>query len=207
MFAETWHVAAPDDIRIARVVARDNTTEADARARIAAQLPEAEKIARATVVIDNAPAPTSASTPDHQHEPAWQLAFNTEKQLRLALLRAQRNNNLPVGVPLSSLHLPDDAIPLVAAHRIRVKAVYRFDPEAVALLRAIPIDQEPSIRGITLTLACAAVPHARDLAAVEKRLNLNIDALVTLPHATMRDLATFFFAARNRYRPIVTPTV
>jgi dephospho-CoA kinase len=46
-------VVAPEDVQLARLVLRDGMTEADARARLAAQLPVAEKLKRATFVIDN----------------------------------------------------------------------------------------------------------------------------------------------------------
>ena len=47
-------VSAPEDVQIARVCARDQLSPEDARARIASQLPLADKIAVATWVIDNA---------------------------------------------------------------------------------------------------------------------------------------------------------
>jgi len=46
-------VTAPEATQIARTVARDGLTESEARARIAAQLPQAEKVRAATDVIDN----------------------------------------------------------------------------------------------------------------------------------------------------------
>jgi dephospho-CoA kinase len=46
-------VSAPEDAQVARVRARDGATEAEARARLAAQLPLAQKLAAATHVIDN----------------------------------------------------------------------------------------------------------------------------------------------------------
>ena len=47
-------VDAPEDVRIARVVARDGLTPDGVRARIAAQLPMSEKRRVATAIIDNA---------------------------------------------------------------------------------------------------------------------------------------------------------
>lgn len=47
-------VAVPPDVQLARAVLRDGSTEEQARARIAAQLPLATKIAAADHVIDNA---------------------------------------------------------------------------------------------------------------------------------------------------------
>lgn len=46
-------VDAPEELRIARVVARDRVTPAEVRARIAAQLPLAAKRRVATAIIDN----------------------------------------------------------------------------------------------------------------------------------------------------------
>jgi dephospho-CoA kinase len=46
-------VTAPEDVAIARLRLRDGMSEADARARLAAQLPQAEKVRHATFVIEN----------------------------------------------------------------------------------------------------------------------------------------------------------
>lgn len=46
-------VAAPEGVQVARAMARDAATEAEVRARIAAQMPLAEKVARADYVIEN----------------------------------------------------------------------------------------------------------------------------------------------------------
>lgn len=46
-------VAVPEDVQVARAMARDASTEGQARARIAAQMPLATKIAAADFVIDN----------------------------------------------------------------------------------------------------------------------------------------------------------
>jgi len=46
-------VVAPEAEQVRRVMARDGCTEAEARARLAAQLPAAEKVKVATHVIDN----------------------------------------------------------------------------------------------------------------------------------------------------------
>lgn len=53
MCDETWLVAAPEALRIARAMARDGMSEAAARARLTAQMPEAEKRALADVVLEN----------------------------------------------------------------------------------------------------------------------------------------------------------
>ena len=51
---ETWVVALPREEQLVRLLARDTSMDAgEARARIAAQMPLAEKCARADVVIDN----------------------------------------------------------------------------------------------------------------------------------------------------------
>jgi dephospho-CoA kinase len=46
-------VTAPPEVQLARIMRRDGATEAEARARIAAQLPQAEKAALADFVIEN----------------------------------------------------------------------------------------------------------------------------------------------------------
>ena len=46
-------VAAPEELQVARTCLRDGAAEADARARIRAQMPLAAKTARADFVIDN----------------------------------------------------------------------------------------------------------------------------------------------------------
>jgi phosphopantetheine adenylyltransferase/dephospho-CoA kinase len=50
---EVWVVIVDPDVAVQRAVARDGVDEAAVRARIAAQLTNAERIARADVVIDN----------------------------------------------------------------------------------------------------------------------------------------------------------
>lgn len=46
-------VSVPEDVQVARAVARDHATEEQVRARIAAQLPLATKVAAADYVIEN----------------------------------------------------------------------------------------------------------------------------------------------------------
>ena len=46
-------VSAPEEIQVARATARDGSTPEDARARIRAQMPLAEKVAAADFVIEN----------------------------------------------------------------------------------------------------------------------------------------------------------
>lgn len=46
-------VSAPDDVQITRMMARDGITEDEAKARLRAQMPLAEKIAKADYVIEN----------------------------------------------------------------------------------------------------------------------------------------------------------
>ncbi len=50
---EVWLVTAPDELRIARMMLRDGCTEMQARARIAAQMPQTDKLKYAGVIIDN----------------------------------------------------------------------------------------------------------------------------------------------------------
>ena len=51
---EVWVVALPAEEQLARLLARDKAmSEGEARARISAQMPLAEKCARADIVIDN----------------------------------------------------------------------------------------------------------------------------------------------------------
>lgn len=46
-------VTAPDETRVARAMQRDGATEQHVRARIAAQMPQKEKVAKADIVIEN----------------------------------------------------------------------------------------------------------------------------------------------------------
>jgi phosphopantetheine adenylyltransferase/dephospho-CoA kinase len=50
---EVWVVIVEPDVAVQRAVARDGLDEAAVRARIAAQMTNAERVARADVVIDN----------------------------------------------------------------------------------------------------------------------------------------------------------
>jgi dephospho-CoA kinase len=52
--AQVWVTTCPEALQIERLVRGRGLSEADARARIAAQAPQADKIARADVVIDTA---------------------------------------------------------------------------------------------------------------------------------------------------------
>ena len=55
---EVWVVALPAEEQLARLLARDKSmSEGEARARISAQMPLAEKCARADIVIDNTGTP------------------------------------------------------------------------------------------------------------------------------------------------------
>jgi dephospho-CoA kinase len=53
MFRPLVVVSAPEAVQIARAVARDGATEADARARVSAQMPLAAKEAVADIVLEN----------------------------------------------------------------------------------------------------------------------------------------------------------
>jgi dephospho-CoA kinase len=68
--AEVWVVWVPEEVQVRRAVAR-GMREDDARARIAAQMPLAEKRARATRVIDNS---GSLQATRDQVETAWRSA-------------------------------------------------------------------------------------------------------------------------------------
>lgn len=50
---EVWLVTAPEDVQVARLMARNQLTEDEARRRVDAQPPMGPKIARADRVIDN----------------------------------------------------------------------------------------------------------------------------------------------------------
>jgi dephospho-CoA kinase len=52
MFRPLVVVAVPEEVQVTRAMSRDSATEEQARARIAAQLPLAEKVAAADFVID-----------------------------------------------------------------------------------------------------------------------------------------------------------
>ena len=65
---ETWVVTCDPAQQLARLMARNGFDEAEARRRIAAQPPQAEKVARADVVIDNSGTPEATRA---QVEAAW----------------------------------------------------------------------------------------------------------------------------------------
>ena len=50
---DTWLVTADEDVRLRRAARRDGLSEADVRARMQNQMPEEEKRARASVIIEN----------------------------------------------------------------------------------------------------------------------------------------------------------
>ena len=64
-----WVVTCRPEVQLARLMARDGAGQADAERRIAAQGPQADKVARADVVIDNSGTP--AETAAHV-ERAWE---------------------------------------------------------------------------------------------------------------------------------------
>jgi dephospho-CoA kinase len=72
---ETWVVTCDPAQQLARLIARNGFSEAEALQRIAAQPPQAEKIARATVVIDNSG--TLAAT-RAQVDGAWERVVSRE---------------------------------------------------------------------------------------------------------------------------------
>ncbi len=66
---EVWVVTAPEEQQVARLKATRGMSEAEARQRIAAQAPQADRLAHATVVIDNG---GSLDATRAQVEAAWQ---------------------------------------------------------------------------------------------------------------------------------------
>ncbi|HAP16043.1 MULTISPECIES: dephospho-CoA kinase [Lactococcus] len=52
-FDEIWLVAVPEEVQIERIMTRDKMTEAEAKARIRAQMPLSEKKKYATRIIDS----------------------------------------------------------------------------------------------------------------------------------------------------------
>jgi dephospho-CoA kinase len=69
---ETWVVTCDPALQLARLMARNGFSEAEARQRIAAQPPQAEKVARADVVIDNSGTPEATRA---QVDAAWALVI------------------------------------------------------------------------------------------------------------------------------------
>jgi len=53
MVDKTWLVTADEDVRLRRVVERDDISSEDVQARMASQMPEDEKKARADIIIEN----------------------------------------------------------------------------------------------------------------------------------------------------------
>lgn len=75
---ETWVVTCDPAQQLARLMARNGFSEAEARQRIAAQPPQAEKIARADVVIDNS---GTLEATRAQVDAAWaRLPFGVREQ-------------------------------------------------------------------------------------------------------------------------------
>lgn len=66
---EVWVVVARPEVALARLAAQRGMSEAEARRRLANQMPEREKVAQATVVIDNSGPPEETQK---QVEAAWQ---------------------------------------------------------------------------------------------------------------------------------------
>lgn len=67
---EVWVVTCDPAQQLSRLMARNGFDEAEARRRIAAQPPQAEKVARADVVIDNSGTPDATNA---QVDAAWEL--------------------------------------------------------------------------------------------------------------------------------------
>lgn len=72
---EVWVVVAPTEVRLARIMARDGLTEAEAIKRLAAHLPQEEKVRYARRVIDNG---GSLADTRAQVEALWQEILREE---------------------------------------------------------------------------------------------------------------------------------
>lgn len=73
---EVWVVTAPEEQQVARLKATRGMSEAEARQRIAAQAPQADRLAHATVVIDNG---GSLDATRAQVEAAWQAMLRRKE--------------------------------------------------------------------------------------------------------------------------------
>lgn len=71
LVTEVWVVTCAEALQIERLMNRDRLTQVQARARIASQMPIAEKVARADVVLDNN---TTREMLEHQVDRAWHQA-------------------------------------------------------------------------------------------------------------------------------------
>jgi dephospho-CoA kinase len=69
-----WVVTCPPEQQLARLMATRGMSEAEAQRRIAAQPPQSEKVAHATVVIDNSGSPEETR---QQVEAAWQAIITS----------------------------------------------------------------------------------------------------------------------------------
>ncbi len=74
---EVWVIVARPEIALARLAAQRGMSEVEARRRLANQMPEAEKVARADVVIDNSGPPEETR---RQVEIAWQRIIKALSQ-------------------------------------------------------------------------------------------------------------------------------
>lgn len=72
---DTWVVTCDPAQQLARLIARNGFSEAEAQQRIAAQPPQAEKIARANVVIDNS---GTLEETRSQVDEAWQRVVSRQ---------------------------------------------------------------------------------------------------------------------------------
>ncbi len=73
---EVWVVTAPEEQQVARLMATRGMSEAEARQRIAAQAPQADRLAHATVVIDNGGSPDATRA---QVETAWRAMLQRKE--------------------------------------------------------------------------------------------------------------------------------
>jgi len=72
---EVWVVTSPREVQIARIIARNKVDRAEAERRIDAQPPQAEKVERADLVIDNS---GSLGDLERHVQRAWQRLVETE---------------------------------------------------------------------------------------------------------------------------------
>ncbi|MCS6881489.1 MAG: dephospho-CoA kinase [Oscillochloridaceae bacterium] len=76
---EVWVVTAPEEQQVSRLMATRGMSEAEARQRIGAQTSQAERLAHATVVIDNG---DSLAATRAQVEAAWQAMLRRKEARR-----------------------------------------------------------------------------------------------------------------------------
>jgi dephospho-CoA kinase len=199
MFERTILVAAPEDERIRRVVGRDGVTEGDVRARIAAQMPESDKIARADWIIDNAG--DSSNLARQALMALWSArgiagAFGKTGVGGIAAAAAEVG---AVQVALGSQgELVADVVTAFAAdprEQVRAQAV---------VARARPSGQGGGAGGFVLCVGGSAT--GREVRAVESSLGAEFESVAYVPAGQVAAAHAAFFTATNGYRtgPLVS---